>query len=333
MDEKITIDDVARALDVSKTTVSRALSGKGRVGAATKERILNYIEEHNYVPNAMAKGLAQKKTYNIGICAPDDFALMDLPFFQRALMGVCEAASNADYDVVVSMTKKDDISQLERLVNNRKVDGIVLTRTLTKDLPAEFLLSKGVPFVAIGSSTNDKIIQIDNDHEKACFDLTSKLIEQGIRRFSLLANDTGFVVNQMRMDGFKRAIDEAGLSIKDVTIYDNVNDGSVEYMVDRILKSDTECIICMDDSICTRVLDKISRNNFEIPTDIKIASFYNSRVLDRNTPSITSISFDAKELGRVACKTLLSMIDGEEVEKRQLLGYKVLMRDSTKTVI
>lgn len=105
MSKKITIEDVAEALNVSKTTVSRAISGKGRVGSATKEKILAYIEENNYVPNAIAKGLAQSRTYNIGITVPDDFALMDLPFFQKCLMGVCEQAGHTDYDVLVSMTK------------------------------------------------------------------------------------------------------------------------------------------------------------------------------------------------------------------------------------
>ena len=330
--KKITIDDVAKALNVSKTTVSRAISGKGRVGAETRERILKYIEENDYVPNAIAKGLAQQRTYNIGITVPKDFALVDLPFFQKCLMGVCDYAGASDYDVLVSMTSVDDIGQLERLVNNRKVDGIVLTRTFTKDTLAELLIKKNMPFVAIGSSKQPGIVQVDNDHEAACFDLTSRLIAQGIKRFALLCDNPAYMVTKSRMQGFTNAMKEAELPDDYGLIFDGCNEDSIDYIVDRILKTDIECILCMDDAICVKVLDKLQRNSLEVPDDIKVASFYNSSVLERNVPSITSLSFDAKELGRVACKTLLQMIEGEVVPTKSLLGYEVSMRESTKTI-
>lgn len=81
--KKMTIDDIARELQVSKTTVSRAISGKGRISKSTRERVIRYIQEMNYKPNAIAKGLAQQKTYNIGFVMPNDYSLVDLPFFQK----------------------------------------------------------------------------------------------------------------------------------------------------------------------------------------------------------------------------------------------------------
>ena len=84
MSNNITISDVAEALGVSKTTVSRAISGKGRIGAATRKRVLEYIQEHDYKPNVIARGLAQSKTFNICVVMPGDYALVDLPFFQEA---------------------------------------------------------------------------------------------------------------------------------------------------------------------------------------------------------------------------------------------------------
>ena len=330
---KITIDDVANALKVSKTTVSRAISGKGRVGAETRDRILKYIEEHNYVPSAMAKGLAQQRTYNIGITVPVDFTLVDLPFFQQCLMGVCDYAGSEDYDVLVSLTSIDDISQLERLVNNRKVDGVVLTRTLTHDLPAELLLKKKVPFVSIGSSKNPGVIQVDNDHESACWELTTRLIGMGIKRFALLCDNGAYVVTKSRMQGFLNALEEAGLPESNGVIFDDTTDENMDMILERVLKSDIECILCMDDSICVKVLDKLKKKNLEVPEDIKVASFYNSSVLERNVPSITSLDFDARELGRVACKTLIQLIAGETVPARSLLGYEISMKESTKTIL
>ena len=80
-----TIDDVARELGVSKSTVSRAISGKGRIGSETRERVLRFIEEHDYRPNAVAKGLAQKKTYNLGLILPLDYAATEFSFFKDCM--------------------------------------------------------------------------------------------------------------------------------------------------------------------------------------------------------------------------------------------------------
>ena len=130
---KITIGDVAEALGVSKTTVSRAISGKGRIGEATRRRVLEYIKENHYRPNIVAKGLAKSKTYNIGWVMPGDSNVTELPFFQRCMIGISEVAAAYDYDILLSMVFAHDISKLKSIVKNRKVDGIILGRTLIED--------------------------------------------------------------------------------------------------------------------------------------------------------------------------------------------------------
>ena len=120
--KNITISDVADALGVSKTTVSRAISGKGRIGDETRQRVLAYIEEHDYKPNVIAKGLAQSKTFNICVVMPSSYALVDLPFFQEAIMGIQEIAGMMEYDILLCICQENDISGLERIIKNRKVD-------------------------------------------------------------------------------------------------------------------------------------------------------------------------------------------------------------------
>ena len=128
----ITIADVAEALGVSKTTVSRAISGKGRIGKETRKRVLEYIEEHDYKPNAIAKGLAQSKTYNICVVMPRDYEVVDWNFFQRCLFGIQEMAETVGYDILLTMCQMNDISSLERIVANHKVDGVILMRTFLR---------------------------------------------------------------------------------------------------------------------------------------------------------------------------------------------------------
>ena len=135
----LTIADVAEALGVSKTTVSRAISGKGRIGVATRDRVLKYIEEHYYKPNVIAKGLAQSKTYNLCVVMPADYAVVDLTFFQECLLGIQEIAGIMEYDILLSICKNDDIASLERIVMNHKVDGVILMRTFVEDKQIEYL--------------------------------------------------------------------------------------------------------------------------------------------------------------------------------------------------
>ena len=139
MSNNITISDVAEALGVSKTTVSRAISGKGRIGAATRKRVLEYIQEHDYKPNVIARGLAQSKTFNICVVMPGDYALVDLPFFQEAIMGIQEIAGMMEYDLLLCIGSGNDMAGLRRIIQNHKVDGVVLLRTMVDDPQVTFL--------------------------------------------------------------------------------------------------------------------------------------------------------------------------------------------------
>jgi DNA-binding LacI/PurR family transcriptional regulator len=185
--KNITIGDIAEELGLSKTTISRAISGKGRIGTDTIQKVQDYIKEHNYKPNVIAKGLAQSKTYNIGVILPADANIIEIPFFQSCLMGICEAAASLDYDVVVTTVTEDDITLLKRLINNQKVDGVILTRSLVNDRPARYLKETGIPAVLIGSSEDDSIIQIDSNHIAGCSELTSILLKSGCEHMALLA--------------------------------------------------------------------------------------------------------------------------------------------------
>ena len=327
----ITITDVAEALGVSKTTVSRAISGKGRIGEETKQRVLEYIEANDYKPNVIAKSLAQSKTYNICVVMPGDYALVDLPFFQEAIMGIQEIAGMREYDILLSICQQDDITGLERVVSNRKVDGVVLLRTFEEDPQIEFLQDKKVPFIATGSTGYKGVIQVDHDHESACRELTSIVLMKKETRVALLGGNEKIIVNKRRLKGFKDACKMAGREVDEELLFLNLeNRTSINRAVEEAMELQADCILCMDDGICSQVLRKLRQDHVKVPTDIKVASFYNSSVLQNNVPSITSLAFDAKELGVVACKNLLSLIDGEEIPSKMLLSYEVVLKESTK---
>lgn len=329
--KNITIADVAEALGVSRTTVSRAISGKGRIGKETRERVLAYIEEHDYKPNVIAKSLAQSKTYNLCVVMPGDYDVVDLTFFQECLFGIQEIAGIMEYDILLSICKNKDISSLERIILNRKVDGVILMRTFVEDIQIEFLQKKKIPFVTIGSTFYKGVVQIDHNHKSACKELTSIILMKQMKKVALIGGDESHMVTQSRLRGFREAYQKMGQPLDESLLFLSLeNNVMVDKKVEEILERGVDCILCMDDAVCSRVLKKLREEHMKVPQDIRVASFYNSTVLENNMPSITSLSFDSKELGMVACRTLMDLIEGQDVKERTLLPYEVVLKESTK---
>lgn len=332
MDRKnITIADIARELGVSKTTVSRVISGKGRIGDETRERILHYIEKYDYKPNAIAQGLAKSRTYNLGVVMPEEYCTADTPFFINCMAGLHETAALLGYDLVLTICDNEDISNLERMVTNRKVDGIVLMRTFLRDKAVEYLKGCSVPFVVVGSSSYEGVVQVEQDNEGACRELISLLLSRGMRRIALIGGNGKYVVTKKRLDGYKAAFEERRLPLAPELIYmDRETPDAIKTAIDDILGKDVDCIACMDDNICTGVLGGLRRAGVSVPGQMKVASFFNSSILENHMPAVTSLSFDVRELGRHAGRTLINIIEKEEYQSMTLQGYEVVLRESTK---
>lgn len=225
----------------------------------------------------------------------------------------------------------DDTSQLQRAVENHKIDGLILGRTLIRDDRIKYLKQTDLPFVAIGSTEEPNVAQIDNDHIAACRELTSILIMKGMKKFALIGGDGNHVVNRTRREGFEQGITGAGLMIEDMKVYmDCVDRSNVEMAVEDSMRHMVDCIVCMDDGICDWVLDKLRKEGISVPEQIKVASFYNSALLENNRPAITLLQYAPKELGKTSGETLFRMIEGEEIADWILLGYEVTLKGSTQ---
>lgn len=329
MADNLTIDDIAEALGVSKTTVSRAISGKGRISQATTERIRAYINEHNYKPNVYAQGLAMQKTSNIGVIWPGDFDAGELPFFQKCLLGINQAAAQNHYDLLVSIFEGSDISGIRRIVENRKADGMILTRTLMEDLPARYLKESGIPFVAIGSSMDPDVICVDNANEKACCDLTERMLQSGVTRLALIGGPCDHVISGTRLRGFEKGHAKSGIKPDEKLIHMGVWDmADVETAFLDVLEEGADALICMDDGIAEKVLTICYSRGIQIPKTIRLASFYDSSFLANAFPAVTAIRFDDAALGKTAADTLIRLLSGERVHSRMLENYRIILRET-----
>ncbi len=331
LEKAMTIHDVARELGVSASTVSRAISGKGRIGNATRDRVLQYIEEHGFYPNAAAQSLAQSRTNNIAIILPEVKTLADMPFFHTCMYGVEEMAQANDYDMLVVITNGRELRPLERLIQNRKVDGMILTRTYADDFFARYLKKKQIPFVTVGQVEDQGIIQVDNDNIGACRELVSVLFSKGIKQIAYLGCSMEQTVNRCRYEGYLAGYAKAGKAVQSEFIYTALNnEAMVEKAVDELLENQVDCMLCQDDYICDEVIRCLEREGVDVPGQVKVASCHYSRLLDHYPVTVTSLKFDIMDLGRRACRILLDSINGREVPIRTLLDYEVILKESTK---
>lgn len=326
-----TIKDIARELGVSVTTVSRAVSGKGRISAATRRRVLDYIEASNYTPNASAKSLAQKRTHTIGLVLPSQSAMTEMSFFSHCVTGVCQTVAGTEYDVMLILVEGGDYSRLHRALDQRKVDGVIVSRGEVEDIPCRILLERGAPFVLIGRTELEGVPQVDHDHRTACKELTGALLDQGRRKLALVGGSRRHRVTLDRLRGFQDAHGERGLSIAPGQICLDVDSAAAaDRALDAAIAAGADCVVCMDDMLCSLTLAQLHHKGLRVPQDLRVASFYDSFVLENYVPPITSLGFDAAALGAAACGVLLDQLEGRPARETGPVGHRLLLRRSTE---
>ncbi len=325
----MTLEEMARELGVSKSTVSRALSGKGRIGTDTRRRITDYAKMQE--GEKRLSGHAQTvSTHSLGVVLPADVYLNGGPYFQACMLGICETSTFLDYDVLITTGTASDVSGIRALVEKKKVDGIILTRSLEDDRALKYLTEVGFPVGLTGMCDHDGVIQVDTDNEGAAENLTSLLIGKGYRRFALIVGSMEYMVNKSRHKGFCNALLKNGISPdKHALVTDpakmDLLDGVIHDLIDRKV----ECIVCGDDVICTRVMSNLQAEGYRIPRDIAVASLYNSPNLNCFTPSVTAVNVSARPVGNMISKQMINCLAGREYQAKTIMDYEILMRKST----
>lgn len=323
----MTLDEMAKELGVSKSTVSRALSGKGRIGSETRKKVMEFARRQEILDKY--DKAAVTATGNLGVVLPADVYLNGGPYFQECILGICEAAAFMNHDVVITSNTANDISGLRSLVEKKKVDGIILTRSLKDDRAVQYLTENGFP-VGLTGICDEDIIQVDTDNQGAAEALTSLLIGRGYRKFALIIGNMDYTVNRSRYSGFNRAVFKNGLSPEMQFVHANlVKPDMVDSLISDMLSRKVECIICGDDIICTRIMSNLQAQGYRIPKDIGVASLYNSPNLDCFTPSVTAVNVSARQVGNMIARQMINSLTGKEYQKKATVDYEILMRKST----
>ena len=315
-------------MGLSVSTVSRALSGSGRVSEATRQNIAEYLKEKELVPNTRTKKYTDLETRMIGVTIPEeDFFLK--PYFQTVFSSVYDYFSIRDYHVVPIKIHSKDISDLKNAVSNHIIDGVIVSSQNENTDEIELLKEYGVPFVVIGTMDLPDVLQIETDIEGACFDLTNALICKGYHKIAVMcAKHT--LLNQKRFDGILNAhVQNYMVLDRKFVFWGTETESIAELAVEKILAGNMDCILCMDDNLCLKVLLILRKLDVKSPQDIKIASLHNSVLLDQWHPSVTCIHYDTNQIGREAGKMLYTCLTEKQKLSRVKVGYEIQMREST----
>lgn len=329
------IDDVAKRAEVSKTTVSHALSGKRPVAEATREKIFKAIAELNYVPNYMARGLTSRRSNIIGLAYPvgvdDKWILSDV-----AVEFIIASAYNVNqYGYDFSLSTKPGVDEIARLVRGGHIDGIILMEICMQDERVEFLREEDYPFVLVGRcENNDGIDYVDIDAEYGAYEACRHLVNLGHRDIGLMIvkpKDFGYSVRALQ--GYERALREYGIKVEqDLIIESSVHEEAGFASMKALTEARADCSACIviSDRVLLGALRYCQESGRSVPQDISFVGMGSSHYQGLMHPPITSVEMPALEMSRRAVDLLTARLRGEPVDRNQIvLRPQVIHRDST----
>lgn len=322
---------MAKDLGLSVSTVSRALSGRGRISETTRQKIRDYLEDKQLSPNTRKHKYNIEKTKVIAVTIPSEEEFFYMPYFQMILSSVYDYFSIRGYQIIFIKTGSNDVEALEQAILNHAVDGVIISRQIDQNDELELLQEHEVPFVLIGSSDSSDVLQVELDIANASFDLTNTLVNMGCHKIAVMGAKRKHPVNQKKLSGIKKAFIKNYLVLEpEYLFWETESDSVAEMAIEKILTENIDCIICMDDNICLKVLFILQRLGKRIPQDIRIASLHNSGILEKWNPPVTCIRYDVPMLGREAGKLLYTYLMEQKELPSVKLGYEIELKESTK---
>ena len=161
--------------------------------------------------------------------------------------------------------------------------------------------------------------------------MTRILLQMGAKRIALLVGSTIYAVNTDRTRGYLRGFAESCVPVDQRLVHSGIESaGQTIDALEAALEQKADCLLCGDDEIAYEVMQELRNRHILVPHDLRVASLYDSSMLASITPSVSAVQYDAEQLGRTACRMLLDRLLGKEVVQRQIEGYQVILRESTK---
>lgn len=337
--ETITIKDIAKALGLSTSTVSRALRGSYEISTETKKLVLEYAEKMNYRPNPIALSLKEKRSRSIGVIVCE----IANNFFSQAINGIESIAYNRGYHVIIAQSHESyerEKVTVQHLAS-RSVDGLLVSISSTTTDLSHFieLHEKGLPIVFFDRITNEiDTHKVVVNNYKGSFDATTHLIQKGFKRIAHVTSSPSLSNTQERLRGYKEALQMNNIPIDDSLIQYCDHGGMIYDEVDLAIntimkrKNKPDALLAASDRLTTACLTSLRMLKKRVPEDIAVIGFTNTNLGDLFNPSLSTIRQPAFEMGQVATELLFQIIESKrpvtEFETRQL-ETEMFVRDSS----
>ena len=330
MNQRITIEEVARLAGVSTATVSRVLSRPEVVRSQTREQVMAAIAKLDYQPDAAARALASGRTHTVGCVIPT----LDHAIFARSTQAMQTTLAQAGYQLLVASHEYDPSTEFElvRALQQRGVDALVLVGTDHAPRLWKALSAWRKPTL-LTWSCDPRLPSLGFDNEGAAQMATAHLLELGHRYIGVIS---GFTAHNdrahSRITGVRKSLTQAGLSLPANFVTEqafNLEGGRLGLRQLMRLRRKPTAIFCGNDLLAVGAMLEAERMGLNVPVDLSICGIDNLEISEAINPGLTTVSLPTQDLGRIAAQYMLSAISGEIIAAKSLLPFELVVRGST----
>lgn len=325
-----TIYDVANRVGVSLATVSRVVNGNSNVRDSTKRKVLDAIEELGYHPNAVARGLASKKTTTIGVVMPD---VTDM-YYAELARGIDDVANMYHYDVLLTNTDEDPVRETMAVNNlsSKQVDGIIF---MGNELDREVLntiAAADAPVVLAGSVDSEgKLPSVNINYVNAIQEATETVINHGHRRVALVTGPMSHAINRLhRLVGYQAGLEAAGIEFDEGLLFTAHQDYAAGMQIaEKVLQAGANAVIVYDDEVALGIMNYVQEHGQRVPEDFEIITSNDTKFAIVTRPELTSIGQPKYDIGAVAMRMLTKLMNNEIIDDTQVQLPHTLERRGT----
>lgn len=333
----ITIRDVAKKLNLSITTVSRALDGYDDVAEETRQRVIEAAHEMGYSPNRAARQLRTQRSDTIGYILPASAPRFSDPFFSVFISGLGDEAAEHNYDLLISTAPSGQEAEqqvYQRWVHSHKVDGFILNRIWQSDWRVRYLASQKIPFATLERSLDSveyPSIQVESKASVAA--LVKHIIDHGFQRLAFIGGPSHLSIHSNRFDGYCQGLAANQIPMDPILITsaDLTSEGGYQAARQLLWTTDPpDAILCINDETAFGVLHAAHEAGRTVGADLAVAGFDGVQDSKYSQPTLTTLAQPLYEIARQLVRMTLSEIDGLPLGERQVIIKPILqIREST----
>ncbi|MBC8257862.1 MAG: LacI family DNA-binding transcriptional regulator [SAR324 cluster bacterium] len=333
----VNLRQLAKLLELSPTTVSRALAGYSDVSTKTRNRVRVAAKKHNYHPSPVAQRLQKGKTETIGIALSPGQNYFKDTFFLDLLAGISVSLSKVGYDLTISVApdSEHEIDSLRRMVQGKRVDGMILTLTKASDERISYLLDQEFPFVLYGR-TEDKRPHafLDMDGELAFKEACTYLTELGHQRIALINGEPDYMFPAFCFDGYRNGLKSAGLAFDAELVkewrHGDAELSSYQQTLELMQLPEPPSAIVFQTEAATGILQALQQLQLKVGADISLIGYDDLEIAKTNIPPLTTMRPQASNAGVRLVGILMKILNGCSAENfQEVWQAEMVQRNST----